>query len=416
MAGACPVPAPEDPLVRGMLTVVDCNVQQLVRSGYASLFEPSGAFSAVLTSLLTIFVAIFGYRLLLGRAQLRISDLALTMIKLGAVLALATRWDLYQGLVYNALFQGPAQLASGMLGAVQPEGSAFRGDVFDGLQRAFDHLTFFAGEYAKQVPTTAAPSPLLGGVGFGAMALTLAATTLLLASLGVLLAAKVVLALLLAIGPIFIVLLLFDATRGVFEGWLRASLAFAFAPLAVTLLLGVALTMLEPVLLQMNELRAQNLYPLGPVYSVLLLALVFAGVSAGLIVAGGMIATGFKLPQRRDARGVEESGAGAADAAAPAQQTRAARVAAAAASADRREAFAQTPRGFVEGPRGSTSLAQAFSNEGGVGAGSDRRTTIVTAGDRGASASVAPPESRLGQSSRRRAQPRPVRDGVRSAS
>ena len=42
------------------------------------------------------------------------------------------------------------------------------------------------------------------------------------------------LAFLLAIGPIFIGMLLFDQTRGLFEGWVRATFSFAMAPLAVT--------------------------------------------------------------------------------------------------------------------------------------------------------------------------------------
>ena len=68
MAGACPVPGPDDPLVRGLLGVVDCNVQTVVQTGYASLFQPGGAFVSVLSVLMTIYVALIGYRLLLGRA------------------------------------------------------------------------------------------------------------------------------------------------------------------------------------------------------------------------------------------------------------------------------------------------------------------------------------------------------------
>ena len=72
---------------------------------------------------------------------------------------------------------------------------------------------------------------------------------MLFTTLGVVLAAKIVLGLLLALGPVFVAFLLFDSTRGVFEGWLRAALAFAFMPLFATLALVLQLTLLEPYLL-----------------------------------------------------------------------------------------------------------------------------------------------------------------------
>lgn len=390
MAAACPVPKSDDPLVSSLLQVVDCNVRGLVETGYGALFAPGGGFGALLTALLTLFVAVFGYQLLLGRAQLRISDLALTLVKLGAVLALTTQWSTYQTLVYGFLFDGPKALAGVILNSAGPSASGQPIDVFARLQQVFDLLQFFAAEYAKQAPATA--SPLTGGPGFGAFALTASSGILLLSSLGVLLAAKLVLGLLLAIGPVFIALLLFDATRGLFEGWLRASLAFAFAPLAATLILGLALTLLYPSLQQLADLISRKQYPLGPVYGVFVLTLVLAGVSLGTLIAGSMIATGWSLPKARKSPATADGqNAAAQQGSSMLSQPRAARVAAAAAALERRD-------------------IQAMAGEG----GGDRRSAMTTVVDRGPQATPIA-ETRLGQSPRRNASPRRIRAGGRSA-
>lgn len=400
MAGDCPAIAPDAPIVRALLGVVDCNVQTLVHDGYATLFAPSAGFSGVLTLLLTIWVALIGYQLLWGRTQIRVTDFALNAVKLGAVLALATQWSGYEAVVYRFLFDGPQQLATAMLGGVQPAHSQFRGDVFDGLQRAFGDMSSFANGYAAHTPPGA--SPLLGGAGFGALIMTSSASILLLSTLGVLLAAKIVLGLLLALGPVFIVLFLFDSTRGLFEGWARAAVAFAFAPLASIFLLGLMLTILEPTLLQIEALQKRGIFTLEPAYNVIVLVLVFAGVTLGALIAGGMIAGGFKLKARGVATPAEPDRSGAPVSAAerePAPTSRAVRSAAAAAAMERRD---------------SLILERSGSPAG------DRRTTVVGAPtQRGARDAVT--SARLGQGFRRAIQPRSTRssggrDGLRGAS
>jgi type IV secretion system protein VirB6 len=339
MAGSCPAPNPDDPLVRSLLGVVDCNVRTLVHTGYMALFQPGSEISGLLTALLTLYVAAMGYRLLLGQTQLRVSDFALNLVKLGMVIALATQWDSYQTIVYDALFLGPQQLADLIAVSVRPDSALIQGDVFDGLQTAFDQLSGFGAGYAAHSPPSA--SPMLGGAGFAAVLLTASASILLLSTLGVLLIAKIGLGLLLAVGPLFIALLLFENTRGVFEGWLRACLAFAFAPFAVTVLLGVALTMLEPTLTQMAELQKQQIFTLAPAYSVMILVLVFAGVSAGALIAGGVVALGFRLPGRTQAAAASTAAASTPGAGPVVLgQTRAGRVAAAAAALERRTTVA----------------------------------------------------------------------------
>lgn len=425
MAGACPVLASEDPLVRGLIGVVDCNVQTLVHAGYAGLFQPGGGLANLLTSLLVIYVAVIGYRLMLGRGSLQVSEVAISAVKLGAVVALATQWDAYQALVYGFLFHAPEQLATAVLEKLQAPGSAFQGDVFDGLQRAFDDLSQAAGAFAQhttgagatagqsvaqasaqtgaqlggqlqgQAGAAQAAAGLLSGAGFGAVLLTGTAGLLLLSSLGVLLAAKLVLGLLLAIGPVFIALFLFEATRGVFEGWLRASLAFAFAPLAATLLTGLALTMLEPSLVQMEQLRTQNIYTLAPVYGVTLLVLVFTVVSAGMLVAGALVAGGLRLPPARAQGRSEGRERMALPPSTPQSLPRAARTAAAAAALERRDA--QLFAGARAGAESETITA------------GERRTTLTVEGGRSGPAAAS--EVRLGQGPRRTARPRAGRAG-----
>lgn len=424
MAGDCPALTPQDPLVRGLLGVVDCNVQTMAHGGYSALFAPSAAFAGVLTAALVIYIALIGYRLMLGRSAMGVGDFALTAVKLGAVLALATQWATYQSVVYDTLFHGPEQLATSVLDGMQPQGSQFRGNVFVGLQRAFDDLSAGAASFANPTPqlgasssgstalaaAAAASTPtagqqvsgLLSANSFGALMLVATAALLLISTLGVLLAAKIVLGVLLGVGPVFIALLLFDATRGLFEGWLRATLGFALAPLMATLLTGVALTLLEPSLVEMEALRAQGIFMLEPVYTVTLLVLVIAGVSVGMLVATGVVAAGFRLPTRRTPAVQGSAGATVRrDSEDAAALPRAARVAAATSALDRRDA---------------TIFSAAASREAVAAAAGDRRTVVVSSASasRPASADV-PFETRLGQGARRSASPRTPRAGARTA-
>ncbi len=295
MASACPSPQPDDGMIHGLLTSVDCNVRAMSEAGYGALAQANSPMAALLTGMLTLYIGFIGYRLMIGRTPLRVGDLTMGALKIGAVLALATSWPTYQQLVFDTLFRGPEQLASGMLDAVQPSGSLLRGDVFAGLQAAYDELQASAAYFTQHALGTS--SPLQGGNAGAALALNASAMLMLLTSLGAVLAAKIVLGLLLGLGPLFVAMLLFDATRGVFEGWLRAALAFALAPLMAILGLVVQLTLIEPDLVRLADMRSQGLIDLAPANSVLLLTLISTGVSLALAIAVAVIATSLRLPR-----------------------------------------------------------------------------------------------------------------------
>jgi type IV secretion system protein VirB6 len=415
MNGACPAFSADSPLVRGLLDVTDCNLQILIQGGYASLLQPESAFGGVLTAALTIYVALIGYRLLLGRSPLSIGEFALSAVKLAAVVALATQWGNYQKLVYDVLFYGPEQLAN-LMSRPLWHGSWAGDDVFEGLQRAFTDLTAFSPATPPGTPSTLAPasaatgvgaltaagagqlSTLLSRAGFDSLLLLGSAVLLLLSTLGVLVACKIVLGLLLALGPLFIALMLFDTTRGLFEGWLRAALAFAFAPLAVTVLLALGLTLLQPSLEQIEAMRASGRYVPGVAFAVTVLAVAICSVTVGMIGAAGMISAGFRLPRARRQDPVRPDGeAGARRANTSEVQTRSGRIASAVLSQARREnAVAAIWTG------GDLRPSRPM----------DRPMTFTSSLDRAPAPTL---ETRLGQQPRREAAPREGRQGPRAS-
>ena len=66
---------------------------------------------------------------------------------------------------------------------------------------------------------------------------------------------RLVAGLLLALGPFFIAFLLFDGTRGLFEGWLRVLGGAALGALGTAIVLGVELALLEPWLADLLACR-----------------------------------------------------------------------------------------------------------------------------------------------------------------
>lgn len=397
MAGFCPTPEADIGMVQGLLGSVDCNVRVMAEMGYGALAQPGSPFAPALTAMLTLYVGFLGFQLLLGRGSLRVGDLTVTVLKIGVILALATSWPTYQRVVFDVLFLGPQQLATSMLDAVQPPGSALRGNPFDGLQVAYDEMQRAAAFYSRS--SVGLASPLQGGSAGAAFALNAASLMMLVTSLGVMLAAKIVLGLLLALGPIFVALLLFDATRGVFEGWLRACVAFALAPLLATLSLIVQLILIEPHLLRLAEMQATGLTDPAPASAIFLLTLVATGVAVALMAATAIVATGLRLPwsQRQQtsntatgalATPLQAQPAQAAAAARMEAQPRVAAVAAAVTAQDRRESLRVVAEDA--GPRRMSTGQRRDETGGGVSVGTP-----------------------IGQAYRRAAQPRRAASNVR---
>ncbi len=134
----------------------------------------------------------------------------------------------------------------------------------------------------------------------GSGLLWLSAIVLLLSILGLIVAAKIVLAFLLAIGPFFIGMFLFDSTRGLAEGWFRTTLAFALTPLAVNIFGAVSLMILTPFLELLVGNATRGVFDMAPVITIALIITVLAVVMLmGLFAVGG-IARGFGAHNRRE--------------------------------------------------------------------------------------------------------------------
>jgi len=233
MAGTC------DTALEGMgggiasaLQAIECMAQQGAAGMFGSLFAPGGALQTTLVILLTFYVAFFGISLMLGRSSLSVRALVPRMMTLGLVLTFATSWVAYQGVVWNLIVWGPEWLARVLTGSDGPATLVF-GQKLD--------VVFEAVQQASQ-----------GQENFEAFSppglMWLGAVLLLLGTVGVLATSKIALALLVAVGPIFVVMALFNGTRGLFTGWLKGLVMLALTPLFAVLGGTIMLELAVPVL------------------------------------------------------------------------------------------------------------------------------------------------------------------------
>ena len=328
----CPTTA-ADGMVPALVETVDCHIRVLVQDSYRNLVGPNTVFAAAFTGLLTIYIALLGYQLLFGRGGLRVTELPVTALKIGLIMAFLTSWAAYQTVFFTLLFDGPRELMQAMLAPMARAGSGFDGDVYGGLERAFQDMSGAAGVYGGQASPNA--NILQGGPMLGSGLLWLCGIGMLLSTIGVILAVKIVLAFLLAIGPVFIGFFLFDATRGLFDGWLRTTISFAIAPLAATVFGGAMLMMLQPFLASLSANAALGVFDMGVIITIALIIAVFALIMGMSLRIGAGIAGGFATQRPRAAREREHERERRQDAPPTAAAARAEQIAARLAMSDR---------------------------------------------------------------------------------
>ena len=275
-----------DGLAARLLADTDCQSFGLVERGYTALSQPGGPVAALLTGLLVLAVAFFGYRLLLGRG-LMLVDVVSLVIKIGAVLLLATSWEAWQAVAYDSFARAPVRIAAEMLTGLNAT------DPITGLQAALDGLENASVGYRTRAGIA---SPLVGGPAAAAMTLNVSGYFLTLSILGLLVVARILLALLLAITPLIAGFILFDATRGRAARWLAAMVTTAVVPMFVLVLAAVELSILNPMITRLLSEQAAERFENEAVTPIGLVTIIFALSMLAAVWAGSKIASGIRLP------------------------------------------------------------------------------------------------------------------------
>jgi type IV secretion system protein VirB6 len=232
------------------LRAVDCLAGETTAMAFGRLFGGQGSLGSALLIILTLYIAFFAISLMLGRSRLSISALTPRMLTLGLVLTFATSWMAYQSFFWNLAVGAPDQIASVLTGS--------RGSATQIFADRIDMIFAAIGQAANagQPPVAQATAQGAQAAAQGAAAGTftpanlmwLSALLLLLGTVGVLVTARIALAILLAVGPVFVIFALFSGTRGLTAGWLRGVVLTAVTPLFVVLGGGIMIELLVPVI------------------------------------------------------------------------------------------------------------------------------------------------------------------------
>lgn len=281
--------------IAAALRAVDCLANETAATAFSRLFGSNGAMVPALTGLLTLYIAFFAISLLTGRSRIGISALTPRMMTLGLVLTFATSWVAYQNVVWTLATAAPDEIAGVLTGA---NGSATRifADRMDIILGAVAEAAG-GGAVVSEDGGTAAGAANTGAPGaqgsFSPGNLTwLSALLLLLGTVGILVTARIALAVLLAVGPVFVVLALFPGTRGLTAGWLRGLVMMAITPLFVVLSGGLILELLVPVVRMLTSpegISGRAAMALFTIASVHLALMVMVMKITGSMVAGWQV-------------------------------------------------------------------------------------------------------------------------------
>jgi type IV secretion system protein VirB6 len=183
------------------ITTIDNIILGFVQGSFGNL---TGIVQTLWRLMFIIFIAIYGYKVMIS-GQFRSSDLLTHLFKIVLIFALATQWDTFFVFVYDIVTDFPSDLAGQLMQAATDSIGATT--VVNSEGSANDALTQFyfrANEVASRILEGAGWGDFglylyAIAVSVGALLLTAYATMLIILS-------KLAIGILLAVGPIFILL------------------------------------------------------------------------------------------------------------------------------------------------------------------------------------------------------------------
>ncbi len=206
------------------------------------------ALEPAVVTLATLYVMVWGYLHLTGRIEEPFVTGLKRLITLAVVLGSAVHLWLYNTLIVDTFYNAPAQLAASVVGTPTRWRPSMPSGTVVARWRATCGTT---AECSAAISATTSPARCVW-----ALVGLLCVYTMFLIALS-----RIALAVLLALGPLFLALLLFDATRRFFEAWLAQLANYALITVLTVLVAALLLQVVESYAEQTAAARRRGCSP-----------------------------------------------------------------------------------------------------------------------------------------------------------
>ena len=267
---------------------LDCQARALGENGFQAL--AGGAMgTAILSAMVTVFVALIGYRLLLGHVP-DVRDGVGLAVRVGIVLALVTSWPAFQALVYRVAVEAPPDIAAVLLPASGLAGES----LAERVQQSYDTLRL--GLNNGQPPAAQFNSPPSAQVPPLLAPLKKTASLLVISTMGLAGALRIAIGFLLAVAPLAIMSLLFRGTNGLFIGWVRALAGAALGLVGATVVTAIHLVAVESELAHLAAGGASGTAAAPDPQALTTVVMFFALVAVVTTLAAMRMGSALRLP------------------------------------------------------------------------------------------------------------------------
>jgi type IV secretion system protein VirB6 len=235
--------------VSDLLNTVDLVISNFVQSGYKNLVANN---QNVITMMMTLYIAWLGYRFMMHTLTLEVSALTRHLVLVIIVYALLIDWNLFYTFFYNVFTNEPGIITQTMLNSMRTPNIGGESTT-SALNSVY--------EQGMNISKALFNMGNIHNIEIYFYGFLVAASTVIgcLIALAILIYAKMAMAVMLFLAPLFISFLLWDSTRKLFDNWLQALINYALIPIVTCGILMLTLSIANATLpgLQQNVTSGQ---------------------------------------------------------------------------------------------------------------------------------------------------------------